>query len=215
LQPLPKSFYAQNDPVAIARSLLGCYLVRTVDGTRTVGRITETEAYWAPDDQASHARNGRRTGRTETMFGPAGTAYVYLCYGIHHLFNVVTGPVGTPHAVLLRALQPAEGVATMLQRRGFAAFAESDTPPAPDRLKPQLSAGPGVLSQAMAISTRLDGALLTSTASGIWIEDRGDRPPASDIVATQRVGIDFAGAEWVAKPWRFYDRRSRFVSKPR
>lgn len=201
--------------MAIARSLLGCYLVRAVNGRRTAGRITETEAYWAPEDQASHARNLRRTARTATMFGPPGTAYVYLCYGIHHLFNVVTGPVDTPHAVLVRALEPVEGIEEMLRRRGFAAFAESTPSRSPAGMKPQLSAGPGVLSQAMSITTDLDGALLTTTTSGIWIEDRGDRPGDAHIRATERVGIGYAGAEWIAKPWRFYDRRSRFVSKPR
>ena len=211
---LPAEFYAQADPVVLARRLLGCFLVRETEGRRTVGRITETEAYWAPDDQASHARNERRTARTETMYGPPGTAYVYLIYGLHHLFNVVTGPREVPHAVLVRALEPVEGIPTMLRRR--------KQPPArkeqavdPERLTPQLSAGPGVLSQAMSITTDLDGSDLTSPAAGIWIEDRGQRLAPEHIVATQRVGIAYAGPEWVAKPWRFYDRRSRFVSKPR
>lgn len=212
--PLPSDFYATPDPVAIARALVGCYLVHEIDGFRTVGRITETEAYWAPADQASHARNGRRTKRTETMFGPPGTAYVYLCYGIHHLFNVVTGPQDTAHAVLVRALEPVAGIGTMLRRRGYTGPTDSAARPGVGDLKPQLTAGPGVLSQAMGITTRLDGTPLTK-ATGLWIEDRGQRPPAGQLEATERVGIAYAGAEWIAKPWRFYDRRSRFVSQPR
>jgi DNA-3-methyladenine glycosylase len=211
---LPREFYELADPVDLARRLLGCYLVREVQGRRTAGRITETEAYWAPADRASHARDHRRTARTETMFGPPGTAYVYLIYGLHHLFNVVTGPRDVPHAVLIRALEPAEGLRTMAQRRQHPLPPTSGARPLA-ALKPQLSAGPGVLSQAMEITTALDGSDLTSPAAGIWIEDRGDRPPERDIVATPRVGIDYAGPEWVAKPWRFYDGNSRFVSKPR
>jgi DNA-3-methyladenine glycosylase len=211
---LPESFYAAPDPTHVARALLGCFLVHEAAGVRTVGRITETEAYWAPDDQASHARNYRRTARTETMFGAPGTAYVYLCYGIHQLFNVVTGPEEVPHAVLVRALEPVEGLEYMMIRRKYP-FPSGERSPTLDKIKPQLSAGPGVLSQAMGISTDLNGQKLTTPTAGIWIEDRADRPTEAAIVATPRIGIDYAGPHWIAQPWRFYDRRSRFVSSPR
>ena len=144
---LPESFYNRKDVVKIARELLGKILV-TEFGVRTSGIIVETEAYAGITDKASHAYGGRRTGRTEVMYSPGGTAYVYLCYGIHHLFNVVTNIEGIPHAVLIRAIEPVEGIETMLERRGKT------------KLSPSLTAGPGALSQALGISTALTGTSL-------------------------------------------------------
>lgn len=145
-QLLPTSFFSHLDVVQIARDLLGKVLVTNLEGGYTSGLITETEAYRAPDDRACHAYNNRRTPRTETMFGPPGTSYVYLCYGIHELFNVITGPKDTAHAVLIRAVQPIDGVDIMLARRGLS------------KIEKRLTSGPGTLSKALGI-TRAQNAL--------------------------------------------------------
>ena len=150
--------------------------------------ITETEAYAGAGDKASHAFGGRRTKRTEPMYAEGGTAYVYLCYGIHHLFNVVTGDRGTPHAVLIRAGRVQEGRHIMLRRRKKA------------REDRTLLAGPGSLSQALGISTSLTGSSLQGGT--VWIEDHGHRPQAADVVVGPRVGIDYA-EEDAARPYRF------------
>src|SRR3982750_593315 len=115
---IPKSFYLRHDVVSISKELLGKYLFTKIEGTVTAGIITETEAYAGQIDKASHAYNNRRTARTEVMFSEGGVAYVYLCYGIHHLFNIVTNMADVPHAVLVRAVEPLEGIKYMLQRRG-------------------------------------------------------------------------------------------------
>ncbi len=197
---LPRPWYLHDDVVQMARALLGKYLVTRFEGRRTAGRIVETEAYRGPDDKASHAYGGRRTPRTEVMYRQGGTAYVYLCYGIHHLFNVVTGPEGQAQAVLIRAVEPAEGRHLMMQRRRM------------NRLRPRLTAGPGVLTQALGIHTRHTGLDLTTPDSPIWLEDRGERIQPDEIVATTRIGVDYAG-EWARRPWRFYLKHSEWVSK--
>ena len=114
---LPFEFYQRSNPVLIAKELLGKSLVTQINGIQTSGIIVETEAYKAPQDKASHAYGMRRTARTKTMFEPGGRAYVYLCYGIHHLFNVVSGPLNMPHAILIRAVEPQSGTEKMLLRR--------------------------------------------------------------------------------------------------
>ena len=116
---IPQSFYESPDVVEISKKLLGKYLVTHINNKTCVGKIVETEAYRAPDDKACHAYNNKRTSRTETMFAQGGIAYVYLCYGIHHLFNVVTGPKEKAHAVLIRALEPIDGMEYMMERRNF------------------------------------------------------------------------------------------------
>lgn len=183
-------FYLRTDVLQVARDLLGKVLVTEFDGLRTAGRITEVEAYRAPDDRACHAWNNRRTPRTEVMFQPGGRAYIYLCYGIHHLFNVVTGPEGMAHAVLVRAIEPIEGVEIMLERRKA------------KRLSPALTGGPGTLTQALALTTRWTGQSLLAADSPVWIEDRGEVILPENIAATKRIGVDYAGecAEWA---WRF------------
>lgn len=197
---LPQAFYLPADPVFIAQALLGQHLVTQIGGFRTVGRITETEAYWAPEDRASHAYGNRRTARTEYMFAQGGIAYVYLIYGIHELFNVVTGPAEVPHAVLIRAIEPLEGSAQMLERRGH------------QKVTPQLSAGPGVLSKALGINRTHNGSVLT-TAKTVWLETGQQVIPSDDIGVSPRVGIDGSGPYWSQRPWRFYLKTSRFVSK--
>ena len=198
---LSADFYLREDTVQIAKDLLGKGLVTTFNNQRTAGRIVETEAYKAPEDKACHAYLNRNTKRTKTMFLPGGVAYIYLCYGIHHLFNVVTGPEGAAHAVLVRGLEPIEGQDIMLERRKL------------DRIKPQLTAGPGVMSMAMGIHKRYDAISLTDAEGPIWIEDAPNLA-ADDIQAGPRIGIDYA-EECAAWPWRFFQKDSRWVSRPR
>jgi DNA-3-methyladenine glycosylase len=196
---LPREFYTRAGVLAVARDLLGQRLVVPApDGTRVAGIIVETEAYRGPADRASHAFGGRRTRRTETMFSVGGTAYVYFVYGMHHQFNVVTGVANVPHAVLVRALEPLEGIDIMRRRRGVSS----------DR---ELTNGPGKLCQALGIDRELDAADLLG--SRVWIES-GDRAVRTSAVARgPRVGIDYAGP-WAAMPWRFWLRDSAFVSRP-
>lgn len=195
---LPRSFYLRNDVVSISRELIGKFLVTSIRGKLTSGMIVETEAYNGVEDRASHAFNGRRTQRTEIMYGIGGTAYVYLCYGIHHLFNVVTNRQDIPHAVLIRAIEPAEGIETMLERRKKT------------KLDFSLTAGPGSLSQAMGITTALSGiSLLENT---VWIEDRGVFIPSNKIASGRRIGVDYAGAH-AKRPWRFTLKESPWISQ--
>jgi len=165
--------------VAVAKDLLGKILVTTFDGRRTRGGSFEVEAYNGVVDRASHAWSGRRTRRTEVIFGPAGVAYVYLIYGIHHLFNVVTNKRDVPHAVLVRALDPLEGIPVMLERTGK------------KKLDHTLTRGPGNLSRALGLHTTDTGRSLL--VEPIFIADDGYRPRKSEIVATPRIGVDYAG----------------------
>jgi len=197
---LSADFYQREDVVQIARELLGKYLVTHFPEGRTVGRIVETEAYRAPDDRACHAWNNRLTPRTRVMFEPGGTAYIYLCYGIHHLFNVVTAPAGMAHAVLIRAVEPVDNEALMLQRRGMT------------RMEPRLCSGPGAMSQALGIRTEMTGASLLSDDALIWIEDRFDQIDESAIIAGPRIGVEYAGA-CALWPWRFRLADSKWTKR--
>jgi len=172
-------------------------VVATKGGDRVSGMIVETEAYRGPEDRASHAYGGRRTRRTETMYGIGGTAYVYFVYGMYYQFNVVTAVPEVPHAVLIRALQPVEGVELMRARR-------------PGRPDVSLANGPGKLCTALAIDRSLDRADLLGDR--VWIE-RGDRPvSAASIARGSRIGIAYAG-EWAGKPWRFWLKGNPFVTR--
>lgn len=197
---LTPDFYRRTDVLQVARDLLGKVLVTEFAGVRTAGRITEVEAYRAPEDRASHAWGNRRTARTEVMFQEGGRAYVYLCYGIHHLFNVVTAPEGMAHAVLVRAVEPLEGVETMLARRGGNAPG------------PRLTTGPGALAQALGVHRAITGQSLLTPDTPVWIEDRGFEASESDIAAGPRIGVDYAG-ECAAWEWRFWLRDSAFVKR--
>lgn len=199
---LPKSFFIRDDVVQLSKELLGKYLVTEWEGVRTVGKIVETEAYRGPEDKASHAWNNRRTKRTSVMFEEGGLAYVYLCYGVHHLFNVVTGPEGAPHAVLIRALEPVEGTDQMLERRNM------------QSIMPRLCAGPGSLSRAMGICTEHTGTALYQAHSPIQIEDWGETVSEENIIASPRVGVDYA-AECALWKWRFRIKNSIWTSLPR
>lgn len=188
MQKLPVDFYRRDDVIEVARDLLGKVLCTKIDGRTTAAVITETEAYAGPEDRASHAFGGRRTRRTEPMFAAGGIAYVYLCYGIHHLFNVVTGAEDDPKAVLIRAGSPVAGLEHMLERRDK------------DRADATLLGGPGSIARALGIRTDMTGTRLTGKR--IWIEDHALGVPADAITVGPRVGIDYAGDD-ASLPYRF------------
>jgi DNA-3-methyladenine glycosylase len=196
---LPKSFYLRQDVVKISRELIGKKLVSRFDGRRTAGIIVETEAYLGEIDRASHAYGLRRTARTEVMFAEGGLAYVYLCYGIHHLFNVVVSPKGIPHAILIRALEPAEGIDIMLER--------CQKP----RLDHTLTSGPGNLTRALGITTKQTGLSLIKN-SPLWIEDNGMKILPAQTIACTRVGVAYA-KEDALLPYRFILKDNPYVSR--
>ncbi len=196
---LPVSYYQSLDVTSLAQDLLGKYLCTRIDGFCCSGRIVETEAYRAPDDRACHAYNNRRTSRTEVMFSKGGVAYIYLCYGIHHLMNVVTGPTDHAHAILIRALEPAEGMDVMSLRRNME----------PGDIR--LTKGPGALSVALGLKTHLTGTSLYAQSSDIWIEDRNNNLSADEICVSARIGVSYAG-ECADRPWRFFEKGNQYVS---
>jgi DNA-3-methyladenine glycosylase len=197
---LPRDFYTRPDVLTVARELLGTLLVvPTRRGARAAGIIVETEAYRAPEDRASHAWGGRRTRRTETMYGPGGTAYVYFVYGMYHQFNVVTNVADVPHAVLIRALEPLEGLALMRRRR-------------PGRPEGRLTSGPGALCLALGIDGSFDRADLLG--GRVWLEEAPAPLAPAAVARGPRVGIAYAGA-WATRPWRFWIRGNPFVSRAR
>lgn len=200
MKKLDHHFYDREDVVMIARQLLGKILVTVQDGILTSGRIVETEAYEGEIDKASHAYGGRRTGRTEVMFGEPGRAYVYLCYGIHHLFNVVSNSRNVPHAILIRALEPLQGIDVMLKRMNKPVHDNS------------LTRGPGNVSKALGITTRDTGTDLLGDR--IYIEDDGFRYPASDILKSERIGVDYAG-EHASLHYRFFIKNNPYISGKR
>lgn len=195
---LPREFYQQEDVVSVAKQLLGKMLFTNIEGVLTGGIITETEAYDGVVDKACHAYGGRNTNRTVTMFLAGGVTYVYLCYGIHHLLNVVSGKEGNPQAVLIRAIEPTLGIETMLLRRKM------------EKLAPRITAGPGALSQALGIGKQLNAKSLS--ADEIWIEEFTNYQE-TEIVATTRIGVAYA-EEHALWPFRFYVKGNNFVSKP-
>jgi len=198
---LPVSFYRRLDVLAISRELIGAILVTRFDGLTTAGRIVELEAYRGVRDRASHAWNGRRTSRNEVMYAEGGRAYVYLCYGIHHLFNVVTGPGDIPHAVLIRALEPVAGLEVMARRTGK---------PASD---PGLTRGPGNLTRAMGLDRMHNG--MSVSGSSLYIARDSFAFSSRQIVRSPRIGVDYAGPD-ARLPYRFYVRGNSWVSgKPK
>lgn len=209
LKKLPLSFYLRKEVVQIAKELLGKILVThfPVTGTMgsrviTSGRIVECEAYNGIADRASHAYGGRRTRRNEIMYAAGGVAYVYLCYGIHHMFNVVTHTEGVPHAILIRAVEPLQGLHHMLMRTGKK-IPESSKP---DTL---LTRGPGNLTRALGITVRHNGISLRDDF--IYIADDGVQFADHEIAATARIGVDYAGSD-ARLPYRFYVKGNRYVS---
>src|SRR5688572_6807093 len=181
MAPLPRQFYAGRT-LAVARQLIGMHLVHQDGQLRRVGRIVETEAYQGPTDLAAHSSKGR-TARNEVMFGPPGHAYVYFIYGFWYCVNVVTREAGVPHAVLLRALEPVDGLTDKTW-------------------------GPGLLCRAMNIDRGLNGTDLTGPR--LWLERPAVARPVRVARAT-RIGVDYSG-DWAERPWRFFDRDSPYVS---
>lgn len=197
---LPLAFYRRSAE-AVARDLLGRYLVREAGGERLILRLVETEAYLGAPDRASHAWDGRRTARNESLYLPGGHAYVYFIYGMHFCLNAVTGEAGIGSAVLLRAGEPVLGAERMAENRGWARV------PRPG----DLAGGPGKLCQALAVGRDLDGVLLNQPPLRITA---GEPATPEEIVASPRIGVDYAG-EAAAWPLRFSLRGNPHVSRPR
>jgi DNA-3-methyladenine glycosylase len=194
---LPRDFYTRPNVLTVARDLLGKLLVVPArDSTRVSGLIVEAEAYRGPLDRAAHSYGGRRTKRTETMYGIGGTAYVFFVYGMYNQFNVVTNAKDIPHAILIRALEPVEGIELMRKRRQR----HGDH---------NLTNGPGKLCIAMGIDRKLDAADLLGNR--VWLEE-GIGVKRANIASGPRIGIDYA-EEWKDKPWRFWIRNNPYVSR--
>lgn len=195
---LPSSFYHHTDAAHLAKDLLGKVLCTRKDGNITAGIIVETEAYFGIDDKASHAYGGKRTVRTEAMYHDGGTAYVYLCYGIHHLLNVVTSVEDDPKCVLIRGIEPFRGIEIMEIRRKMQAT------------RKEISSGPGSVTKAMGIDSSFNQKLLTGEE--IYIEDHGISYESSQISTAARIGIPYA-QEHADLPLRFYISSSKYVKK--
>ena len=202
MRKLSIDFYQRANVLQIAKELLGKILVTKWEGIDTSGRIVEVEAYNGVNDKASHASGGRRTDRNEIMYDDGGFAYVYLCYGIHHLFNVVTNKKETPHAVLIRAIEPLKGIDVMLERTGK------------EKLDNTLTKGPGNVSKALGISFKQhSGHSLLS--KDLFIAEDGFAFSKKEIMASPRIGVDYAGED-ASLPYRFYIKGNPFVSgKPK
>ena len=194
---LKESFYQKNT-ITVAKELLGKILFHESKEGTTAGRIVETEAYQGPEDQAAHSSGGRRTNRNEVMYGQKGHAYVYFIYGLYYCFNITAGDIpGKPEAVLIRALEPVTGEELMIKRRG-------------QQIKcTNLTNGPSKLCIAMAISKAQNKTSMT--APPMYIED-ALLIPKDDIIETTRIGVDYSG-DWKNKPWRFYIKENKYVSK--
>jgi DNA-3-methyladenine glycosylase len=194
---LPVTFYQSSDVVGLARNLIGKHLFTKINGKITAGMITETEAYAGVIDRASHAFAGRRTERTEVMYLEGGCCYIYLCYGVHYLFNVVTGKENEPHAVLIRGIYPVYGIDTILKR-----IKQKE-------IDDKLFNGPGKLSKALGISIEQNGMNLTGDK--IWIEDVDTNYPDEAIQVSERIGVHYAGED-AKLPYRFF-LKPEFLTK--
>ncbi len=201
MEKLTIDFYKRTNVLQIARELTGKILVTKWNGITTSGRIVEVEAYNGIVDKASHAFGGRRTNRNEMMYAGAGVAYIYLCYGIHHLFNVVTNSTDIPHAILIRAVEPITGIEEMLKRTGK------------KKLDSTLTRGPGNVSKALGFQTSQTGYSLLSKE--LFIADDKCKYKKSEIASSPRIGVDYAGDDALL-PYRFYIKGNPFVSgKPK
>lgn len=199
---LPKNFYQSTDVVDLAKQLLGTIITTEISSKITTGIIVETEAYRGPDDKGCHAYGGRFTDRTKTMYNTGGSVYVYICYGIHPMFNVVTGPEGDAHAILIRAIEPVSGIEIMQERRNLYS------------LKPELTNGPGKLAVALGISKEMDGSLLFENNQPVSIGKGTIMVEEKDIISGARVGMSVHVGTCAYRPWRFYIKDNPWVSKP-
>ena len=211
---LPGSFFTKDNTIEIAKELLGKFLCTNIGGIGlTCGVIVEDECYMGPEDKASHAYKNLRSKRNESLYRQGGIAYVYLCYGIYNLFNVVTNKAGIPHGILIRAIEPVIGIDIMLKRRNKPVIQKS------------LTSGPGALTEALGIDLRHNGILIADYYNNynnkdknrekkhqIWVEDRGLIISAQDIIATPRIGVDYA-EDHAELRWRFSIRNNKWVSK--
>ena len=195
---LKQSFYLNKNVIDVSKNLLGKVLVTNINDIITSGVIVETEAYAGIEDKASHAYNNKRTQRTEMMYQNGGIAYVYLCYGMYHLFNVITNIEEVPHAVLIRAIEPLDGINEMQRRRKIKSK------------KYNLTNGPGKLSIALGIDKSFNGESLLSDK--IWIQDNGIKFNKKDILSSPRIGVDYA-KEDATLPYRFYIKDNKWISK--
>lgn len=191
-------FYLDENVEKVSKALLGKFLVTNFNNKLTSGMIIETEAYAGVTDKASHAYGGRRTPRTEIMYMQGGTAYVYLIYGIHSLFNVVTNKQDIPHAILVRAIEPVDGIETMLRRRNL------------KKTMHNLCGGPGLLTSALGISTTHSGLSLLDNK--IWLEDRAVKISNDQIISSPRVGVAYA-KEDALLPRRYRIKDNPWTSK--
>ena len=197
MKKLPLAFYKRGDVVNIAKELLGKIVETIIDGIITSGRIVETEAYVAHIDKASHAYNGKRTQRNQHMYAGAGTVYVYICYGMHNMLNVVTNDVDVPDAVLIRAIEPINGIDDMLIRTGKKVFGKT------------LTKGPGNVAKALGITKKISGEIFGE--DNINIYDDGSFINDAAIGISKRIGIDSAGEDALL-PYRFFVKGNKFVS---
>ncbi len=197
MKKLSLTFYQRKDVVQIAKDLLGKIVVTKIDGKITSGRIVETEAYAAFVDKASHAYNGKRTVRNEAMYACGGAVYVYICYGVHNMLNIVTNDVNVPDAILIRALEPLKGIDTMLWRTGK------------KLLDNTITKGPGNVAKAMGISKDISGLMLGNEQINIYEDDF--LLLENEIGTSNRIGIDGAGTDALL-PYRFFVRGNKFVS---
>jgi DNA-3-methyladenine glycosylase len=198
LNPLTLRFFQRPDVLTIARELLGKHVFTRIDGELTGGRIVETEAYRHEGDPSITLHLQRKARQAQALYQPGGHAYLYTVYRVHTLFNLTVNDAAHPDAVLIRAIEPLEGIDIMLRRRGLAKVARN------------LTAGPGVLSQALGLTPALNGELLTGPH--IWFEDPGEVIADDNVLASSRVGLEYAGAEAVALPWRFRVKDSKWTS---
>jgi len=195
---LPLEFYQRPDVLTIARELLGKHVCTQLDGELTTGRIVETEAYRHEGDPSITLHLQRKAKQAQALYQTGGQAYLYTVYRVHTLFNITSHDAAHPDAVLIRAIEPLEGIEVMLRRRGLAQVARN------------LTAGPGVLSQALGLTPALNGELLTG--SRIWLTDAGEHIDPQNMVASSRVGLEYAGEAAVALPWRFRLKDSKWTS---
>jgi DNA-3-methyladenine glycosylase len=195
---LPIDFFQRPDVLIIARDLLGKHVFTCINGELTGGRIVETEAYRHEGDPSIMLHLQRKAKQAQALYQPGGHAYLYTVYRVHTLFNITVNDAEHPDAVLIRAIEPLEGVERMQRRRGLAKVARN------------LTAGPGVLSQALGLTPALNGELVTGPQ--IWFEDAGETIADENVLASSRVGLEYAGEEAVALPWRFRVKDSKWTS---